>query len=156
MIEQGNKKIGFITGLMRLSTSHERLSAYQKAMADYGLTVEPSYIQYGNSMAKSAIPLVRNLLDQGCSAIVVSNNVMTGDILQYLTSCGLKNGYDIMILGQGIEGQSDYNLHQMDLMIQPSIELGQQAGKQILERLEHPTYPIKNIVLTSTLSRRIL
>lgn len=156
MIEQGNKKIGFITGLMRLSTSHERLSAYQKAMADYGLTVEPSYIQYGNSMAKSAIPLVRNLLDQGCSAIVVSNNVMTGDILQHLTSCGLKNGYDIMILGQGIEGQSDYNLHQMDLMIQPSIELGQQAGKQILERLEHPTYPIKNIVLTSTLSRRIL
>ena len=75
---------------MRLSTSHERLSAYQKAMADYGLTVEPSYIQYGNSMAKSAIPLVRNLLDQGCSAIVVSNNVMTGDILQHLTSCGLK------------------------------------------------------------------
>ncbi len=68
---------------------------------------------------------------------------MTGDILQHLTSCGLKNGYDIMILGQGIEGQSDYNLHQMDLMIQPSIELGQQAGKQILERLERPTYPIK-------------
>jgi DNA-binding LacI/PurR family transcriptional regulator len=61
-----------------------------------------------------------------------------------------------MILGQGIEGQSDYNLHQMDLMIQPSIELGQQAGKQILERLERPTYPIKNIVLTSTLSHRIL
>ena len=156
MVELGHTQIGFITGLMRLSTSQERLSAYRKAMADFGLPVKESYIQYGNSMAKSAVSLVRSLLDEGCTALAVSNNVMTGDILQYLDGCNLKVGRDISLFGQGIEGQTDYNLCRMDLMIQPSYEIGRLAGQQILERLAHPDLPIRNIVLSSTLLHRSL
>lgn len=40
---KGDKRIGIIGGLPRLSTTKERISAYQQAMADCGLPVEDSW-----------------------------------------------------------------------------------------------------------------
>ena len=43
LIEQGQRRIGFITGLSRLGTSRERLAAYRQAMSDFGLTIEEDF-----------------------------------------------------------------------------------------------------------------
>lgn len=148
--EGGHRRIGFISGMMRLSTSIDRLTAYQNVMKDYGLTVEEGFIQNGNSMAKSSVILVQKLLQQNCSAIVVSNNIMADDVLFYLKDNGIRLGQDISILGQGIEGQRDYSLRRMDLFIQPTSEIGRAAGQQILARLEQPSMPIRHMLFSST------
>lgn len=153
-ILSGHQRIGIITGQMRLSTSQVRLNAYQSAMEHYGLPVREEYIQYGNSLAKSAVALLPPLLKAGCTALVVSNNIMTGDVLQYLTDQGICIGQDISLLGQGVENNLDYSLRNMDLMVQPSAEIGRQAGKQILNRINNASLPIKNVVLYSRLLKR--
>ena len=40
MILEGRRRIGFITGLMRLSTSVNRLNAYKEALTEYGIPVD--------------------------------------------------------------------------------------------------------------------
>ena len=47
---QGHARIGFISGIARLSSTKERLAAYRQAMAACGLPVEDGFVQTGDSM----------------------------------------------------------------------------------------------------------
>jgi LacI family transcriptional regulator len=154
LILNGHQRIGYITGLMRLSTSQDRLSAYKAAMADYKLPIEDSFIQVGDSMAKSSLLLLQSLLEARCTALVVSNNVMANDVLFYLNEREIKIGRDINLLGYSEDSRRDYNMRRMDLVVQPSAEIGRKAGKQILERIFNPSLPIRNVVLYSTLLKK--
>lgn len=151
MVHDGHTRIGFISGLMRLSTSISRLEAYQDALTDCGLTVDPQLIQNGNSLAQSAIPLVQRLLDLCCTAVVVSNNVMVDDVLYYLHSQGISVGTELVLLGQAVEGRKDYAARNVRMVLQPSKEIGQTAARQILERIQQPDLPVRNTILRSTL-----
>lgn len=150
----GHKRIGIITGLMRLSTSQARLDAYRKAMTDYGLPIEEGFIQYGNSLAKSAVPRVQEILDLDCTALVVSNNVMASDVLHYIDMQKSSAAKEIAILGQGVEGDLNYNLQRMDLIVQPTTEMGRAAGRQIVSRIKNSDAPIRNVTLYTRLITR--
>lgn len=151
MIMNGHQHIGIITGLMRLSTSQNRLSAYKAALTDYGIPVDEGLIQYGNSLSQSAVPLVKDLIQKKCTAIVVSNNVMLDDVLYYLNTQGLKPGSDIALLGQTVEGRKNYFTNEISLIMQPSGEIGRMAGHQIMERISNSERPINNTILRSIL-----
>jgi LacI family transcriptional regulator len=151
----GHKRIGIITGLIRLSTSRVRLDAYRKAMSDYGLPIEDGFVQFGNSLAKSAVPLAQAIIDRQCSALVVSNNVMASDVLHFLNLRNGHAGQELAILGQGVEGDLNYNLSRMDLIVQPSVEMGRAAGNQIIERIRNPQAPIKNVTMYTRLVPRV-
>jgi len=151
MILEGHRRIGFITGLMRLSTSVNRLNAYKEALTEYGIPVEEDLIQIGNSLSRSAVPLVKTLLDKKCTAIVASNNMMLDDVLYYLNSQRIQLGTDLVLLGQTVEGRKNYYTRDVRMVLQPSKEIGQTAGEQILERIRNPEAPVRTTVLHSVL-----
>lgn len=151
MILEGHRRIGFITGLMRLSTSVNRLNAYKEALTEYGIPVEEDLIQIGNSLSRSAVPLVKTLLDKKCTAIVASNNMMLDDVLYYLNSQKIQLGTDLVLLGQTVEGRKNYYTKDVRMVLQPSKEIGQTAGEQILERIRNPEAPVRTTVLHSVL-----
>lgn len=151
----GHKRIGIITGLMRLSTSQVRLDAYRSAMSHYGIEVEDGFVQFGNSLAKSAVPLVQRILQLNCTALVVSNNAMASDVLHYLDMQKENSKNELAILGQGVEGDLNYNLRRMDLIVQPSAELGRAAGRRIVERIKNPETPIQNATFYTRLVPRV-
>lgn len=154
MILAGHKRIGFINGLERLSTSVERLRAYQDVMADYHLPIEPGFIQSGNSLAQSALPLLKTLLALNCTAIVASNNVMLDDVLFYLREQNISIGKDLCLFGQMLDGSTDYNLRYMDMMVQQTKGLGVRAGEKMLFRLNNPDAPVERLLLQSMLVKR--
>ena len=147
LIREGHTRIGYIAGLMRLSTTAERLAAYRDAMEDYRLPVEEGFVQYGDSMSRSAVPHVARLLELGCTAVVVGNNVMADDVLYYLNEHDVKIGHGFSMIGYDDTDKANYNMRRMHMVRQPAKELGRTAGKQILERIECPEGPVKNIVL---------
>lgn len=147
----GHKKIGFISGLMRLSTSVNRLEAYKDALTDCGIPVEESLIRYGNSLSRSAIPLVQDLLNKECTAIVVSNNVMLDDVMYYLGRNQIQPGRDIVLLGQTAEAQRDFFGTGVQLILHPSKEIGRIAAEQLIERIQNPDLPVRNTILHSML-----
>ncbi|HIZ78420.1 MAG TPA: LacI family transcriptional regulator [Candidatus Lachnoclostridium stercorigallinarum] len=151
MIEQGHHRIGFITGLMRLSTSVNRLNAYRDALTECGIPVDETLIEQGNSLSFSAVPLVQNLLEKRCTAIAVSNNVMLDDVLYYLRTVNMEPGKDVLLLGQTVEGRKNYFARNVQMILQPSKEIGHTAGVQILERIRTPDLPVRNTVLYSAL-----
>ena len=149
---KGDKRIGMIGGLPRLSSTKERIAAYQEAVADCGLPQDDLLIRYGNSMENSAQSCLDELLEQKCDALVVAQGLMASETVIYLHKKGLKLGEDIDLV-TFVDYDSDINYlysNQMDCIIQPVEKLGETAGELILRRIETPDAPAFEQVLTST------
>jgi len=82
---------------------------------------------------------------------VASNNMMLDDVLYYLNSQRIQLGTDLVLLGQTVEGRKNYYTRDVRMVLQPSKEIGQTAGKQILERIRNPEAPVRTTVLHSVL-----
>lgn len=149
---KGAKRVGIIGGLPRLSSTKERISAYQQAAADCGLPQEEGLIRYGDSMENSAQACLDELLAQNCDAVIVCQGLMASETIFYLQEKGIRLSKDIDLVSFVDYDSNFYQLYadQMDCIIQPVEELGRAAGEQILRRIEKPEAPVFEKVLTST------
>lgn len=138
LISVGHRRIGYIAGLRRLSTTTERIDAYKAAMQARGLHTGSQLIRYANSMANSAYECTGDLIDQRCTAIVISNNMMTTDALRCIHARGLTLGKDIVVVGYGYADWRNYIPLNLAMIVQPDRELGRMAGNQILRRIQTP------------------
>ena len=148
---KGAQRIGIVGGLPRLSSTKERISAYQEAVEDCGLPQEESLVLYGDSMENSVQSCLDDLLAQKCDAIVVCQGLMASETIIYLHQKGLQLARDIDLVSFVDYDSNFYELYssQMDCIVQPVEELGRAAGEQILSRIENPDAPIFEKVLTS-------
>lgn len=145
LCKKGHKKIGFLSGLPTISTSIERLNAYKTALKQNGLDFNEDMVSVGNSVVEATKAGTENLLNLGCTAIVVCNGLMTYEAQQYLWDNN-QSAEKIDIVGF----KDDYRLAAGSAFIsQPIDELGVRTAEQILYRIEHPSAPIKEIVLNS-------
>lgn len=151
LISAGHKRIGYIAGLRRLSTTCDRIAAYKTTMQAHNLYNGGKLIRYANSMADSAFDCTKELIDLGCTAIVVSNNIMTTDALRCIHINGLVPGKDIIVVGYGYADWRNYIPLNVALIVQPDRELGRLAGKQILQRISSPNSSIIHATLCGTL-----
>ena len=148
---RGKRRIGIVGGLPRLSTTKERIAAYQAAMADCGLPQEEALIVYGDSMENSAPPCLDQLLERGCDAILVCQGLMASVTIAYLRGKDIQPRRDLELVSFVDYDTRAYEFYydQVDRIIQPVEELGEIAGEQILLRLEKPDAPVVERVLTS-------
>lgn len=146
LIQQGHRQIGYITGLPRISTTTERLDAYKDTMESHSIYSE-DLIRIGDSMSKCVTQNLDSLLKLNCTALIVSNNVMAIETMTQLDQKGIKIGRDIELLGYEDSEQVQYGLNRAHLIHQPVVELGRAAGRQILERIEHPELPMQKVIL---------
>ncbi|WP_411676450.1 LacI family DNA-binding transcriptional regulator [Caproicibacter sp.] len=151
LIQKGHKKIGHIAGLARLSPIKSRMKIYKEVMREHDFPIETGFVQYVEDVFRSAAELVPVAVQAGCTALLISNHVMTDDIFSYCDEHGL----DIDLLGYS-QAAFDYKHKRMDLIKQPCEELGRWAGSQILQRIDDPGTPVKNIVIPSVLIQRRL
>lgn len=142
LIAAGHTRIGYIAGLRRLSTTVDRLRAYQDVMTQHQIYCEGKLVRYADSMANSAYHCAQELIEQNCTALVISNNIMTNDALRCIYKAGLQPGKDIDVFGYGYNDWRNYIPQNIRLIIQPDRELGQLAGNRILACIkELPKYP---------------
>ncbi len=150
LIYRGHKRIGYIAGLAHLSTTKERLAAYKQALTDYGYLVDDDIILFADSMSNSAYPLTGRLLDLGCTALVISNNIMSFDALTYLNSNGIYVGKDVSIVGFNGSNSRAFLSSVIPVVSEPTEELGIMAGEQILANMKNSTRKSKDIILYSS------
>jgi len=150
LIRDGHTRIGYITGLARLSTTGDRLDAYRAAMEAHQVPVDESYIRFGDSLRSNAAQNMNALLEAGCTALVVSNNVMADEVLFHLTERGIRPGIDIALLGYNDSAHLQYNMRNIHYITQPALDLGRTAGQQILELVANPGLPVRNTVLQAS------
>lgn len=100
--EHGARKVAFLTGQKGQSVAEARLKIFREVMAENGIPVNESYIEYGD-FSEWCVDKARELLDRNADdmpeAICCANDSMVRALEKAMTEKGLKIGRDILVTG---------------------------------------------------------
>ncbi|WP_410771882.1 LacI family DNA-binding transcriptional regulator [Fontibacillus sp. BL9] len=129
LTQKGHRKIAIISGLMDSIPSRLRLNGYYKAVTDYELPFDPSYIKMGDWERESGYRLTKELLQlpEPPSAILAMNDVMAVGVLQAAKESGVQIPEDLSLIGFDNREFSDYLSPRITTMDIPLHEMGYKA-----------------------------
>jgi LacI family transcriptional regulator len=101
LIEIGNREIAFISGPKKLSESCEKFKGYEKALREFGLSVNEKYIIEGDNEVEGGYLAAKKLLtlNPRVSAIFASNDLMAIGAMDAIKSEGYHIPRDFSIVG---------------------------------------------------------
>lgn len=152
----GHRRIGMVAGLPGLSTTEERVCGYRDGLAAAGLTHDERLVVSGNSESAGAEQATAALLalPDPPTALVTANNAMTIGALRALRRHGLSVPDDIALCCFDDFAWADLFSPRLTAIAQPSRELGAQAVRVLLDRLDEPHRPARTVRLPCTFVHR--
>ncbi|WP_225822577.1 LacI family DNA-binding transcriptional regulator [Streptomyces naphthomycinicus] len=152
----GHHRIGLIAGLPGLSTTGERVSGYQEGLAAAGLAYDERLLVSGNSESAGAERATAALLGlpDPPTALVTANNAMTIGALRGLRRDGRSVPEDIALCCFDDFAWADLFSPRLTAVAQPSRELGTEAVRVLLGRLDEPDRPSRTVRLPCTFVHR--
>lgn len=153
LLELGHRRIGFITGLMELTSATERLEGYRTAMTDHGAPVLDELVIEGDYWERGGYNATRKLLDlpQLPTAIFASNDLSAFGAMEAIRQQGLRIPEDISIVGFDDIPQAPYSYPKLTTVRQPLDQIGRTAVKMLLEHIEKPGLGTQQITVTTQL-----
>jgi LacI family transcriptional regulator len=152
LIQDGCRRIGFLGGDLKVSTSRERFEGYFRAMAEAGLAMEPNFVQFGDLHMESGYAMIKTMLAQPDppQAYFIVNQFMHLGATNYL-------------MGRRDLRESDIVFASFDEMFyapllpfcrygvaQPMEEMGKAAANLLLDRIEGRERPFPEILRLET------
>ncbi len=153
LIELGHRRIGFITGMLDMLSSQDRLSGYQAALRDHGLPVDPQLVYEGTFYQPGGYSGAQSLLGlpEPPTAIFASNDVMAFGVMEAVRDAGLRIPSDISVIGFDNIAQASQVAPPLTTVAQPLEQLGREAVRMLLVRMNNPEQPIERSILPTTL-----
>ncbi|WP_423409672.1 LacI family DNA-binding transcriptional regulator [Heyndrickxia sp. MSNUG] len=149
LIQLGHDRIGFIGGNLDLVVTVERLLGYEKALRNSGISLIDEYIVNDEFLRESGQDAVKVLLslEKPPTAMVVADDLMALGVLNKLDELGISVPDDISIVSFNnvlIAEMARPPLTSVDINI---FDLGYQATKSLIQKIENPGEPIKRIIV---------
>jgi len=146
LILNGHTNIGYIGDSPYLSTARERLQTYKDTLGNHSIPINNKFIKMTNSLSHEAYDLTGELLEEGCTAIVIGNNVMTVDAYSYIYK-NRKNFSNAQILGYYHRDLAQFFSSKDGIIMLNEKNMGIAAARQILDRIKNPKPPQKEIII---------
>ncbi|MEU5727049.1 LacI family DNA-binding transcriptional regulator [Micromonospora sp. NPDC047738] len=152
MIAHGHRRIACITGPQRVFTASERVLGYREALQDAGLPIDENLIRYAAFNEHGGRQAADALLETAdVEAILVANSMMAVGVLRILRDRQLTPGQDVELVVFDDAPWTGLLTPAISVIHQPAYELGQAAGKLLLDRLRSPGQPARTVMLNATL-----
>ncbi len=98
LIEKGHKEISCVINSINSKNSISRFKGYKKAMDEFSLPIDNSYIIEGDYHMESGYDAGDLILSNGSTAVFVSNDMMTLGLLKRLMEKNIKVPEDLSIV----------------------------------------------------------
>jgi LacI family transcriptional regulator len=153
LIELGHRRIGFITGMMELSSSTDRLEGYKAALADHNISFVEELTATGDFQRQGGYLGAQKLLELSThpTAIFASNDLSAFGAMEAIREHGLSIPNDISILGFDDIPQAEMTHPKLTTVRQPLDQMGRVAVKLLLEHIENPDRPARHVTLATRL-----
>ena len=99
LLDLGHRRIGIIAGEMYLHNCIERLDGCKKALAEFGLSFDPTLLYEGTFQISSGINALPYLLGKNVTAIFAFNDMIAYGVYKELRNYNLSIPDDISIIG---------------------------------------------------------
>lgn len=139
LISLGHTRIGLINGQPYVSSSQERFSGFQAAMRTLGTTVDEQYpyLYSGHfNRFSSGYEGARHLYEQGATAIIAANNLLTLGALQFCKSAKIAVPEKVSLCGFGSIENHELLYVQPTCVDQSPAAMGARLAQLIIERIE--------------------
>lgn len=95
----GHKKIAFINGSLYSLVSDQRQEAFESAMRDAGLEIDPALMGRGYYISETAQYYVPGFLASGATAIICGSDVIAKGVIEQCQLKGFKVPDDVSVVG---------------------------------------------------------
>lgn len=138
LLGKGHRRIGVIAGEADNIHTINRLRGINRAMFKAGQLYDPSLIEYRTWNKEGGYAGIKNLMDQGISAVFCMSDKIASGVYEYLYEKGLKPGKDLSVLG--------YDNHELTYSLTPTLstvelpleKLGYEAAGRAVEMINDP------------------
>ncbi|MBQ4062020.1 MAG: LacI family DNA-binding transcriptional regulator [Christensenellaceae bacterium] len=140
LIEQGHKRIAYISGIKNSRISQEKLSGYLKAMSDSGFDIPENYISHGKYLFRTGYQAAKGfmMLPEPPTAVVAANDILAIGCCKYLISHGYHIPEDVAVIGMdGVQLSHIYD-PSITTMAIPIEEMCLDAVGMLINKIEKP------------------
>lgn len=154
MLKAGLKRIGFISGYFRASTSRERLAGARQALAEAGLPLREDHILEGDFTPEFGRKAMTRLLDEedGVDGVLIANEMITLGAVEAVRDRAAKDGRSARICSFYEPNPFLESFAPALLLRQPREKTGETAAAVLLERIAErqtgkPRVPPRRVLL---------
>lgn len=152
LIQQGCRKIAYISGPEQMAISNQRVQGYLDALQKHNIAKEEELIKPCDLSKESIINQTNALLDMPVppDAIFAFNDPVAIQAMLVMKERGIKIPESIAIVGFTNDPSSSLIEPSLSTVAQPAFQIGQIAAKYLLEQVHHPEDFIPQTVVLKT------
>jgi LacI family transcriptional regulator len=141
LLALGHRRIGFITGRLDLTCSHDRWQGYRDALAEVGLPYDETLVLEGDFSQPTGFRQAQALLQlpEPPTAIVASNDMMAFGVMDAAKAARLTIGKDLSIVGFDDVFMASQTHPTLTTVRQPMFDMGATAFELLVMLLEERT-----------------
>lgn len=156
LLDLGHTRIGFVFGVGSPDLGLNRMAAYRESLHDAGLLVDDALIDRCGIRIEDGYAAALRLLSQRPrpTALLVINDWLALGALRAAAECGLRVPQDLSIAGFDNMEMSAYVTPPLTSARSSGQEIGRQAARLALERLQNPTLPPRRLQIEAQMVLR--
>jgi LacI family transcriptional regulator len=148
------RRIAIIAGPAPVDTAQRRLAGYKQALKDWKVRVDPALCYEGDFRVKSGYIAGLELLKRKPEAVFVSNYLMAVGLMKAVRQYQLRCPQDVAIVTCDDHPWVESFSPPLTTVNFPKYELGSEAARVLIERIQDPSRTVETLELHSTLEIR--
>ncbi len=152
----GHQRIGFVEGVMTVTSAKERLAGYKAGLEASGLAVESNLIQPGDFDWDSGYEAVQQFLalEQPPTAVIAASDVCAFGLIEGFLANNVRVPADVSVMGFDDIPESKTGRPSLTTMRQDLRQMGRIATRLLLRCIDDPDHPNEQFELPMELITR--
>jgi GntR family transcriptional regulator of arabinose operon len=148
LIGLGCRRIDFLARPDSAPTVMLRIAGYREALLSSGIAPDPQWVHSGEPTDEQ---LIRRIVGDGATAIICANDLTAANLMRTLDTLGCSVPQKIRVVGFDDVRYAELLHPSLTTIHQPCVDIGTIAMQVMLERIENPTFPPRDILAQPTL-----
>ncbi len=148
LIRLGCGRIDFLARPDSAPTVMLRIAGYREALLSSGMTPDPRWIHSGEPADEK---FVQRIVADGATAIICANDLTAANLMRTLNTLGCPVPQKVRVVGFDDVRYAELLRPALTTIHQPCVDIGTIAMQVMMERIENPTFPPRDILAQPTL-----
>ncbi len=148
LIKLGCRRIDFLARPGSAPTVMLRIAGYREALLSAGIAPDPRWVHSGEPTDEK---FVQSVVADGATAIICANDLTAANLMRTLDALGCPVPQKIRVVGFDDVRYAELLRPSLTTIHQPCVDIGTIAMQVMLERIENPTFPPRDILAQPSL-----
>lgn len=156
LVRAGHRWIAFISGPMFIQSGQDRQAGYRRALEEAGIAFDPALAAEGDYLHRSGYAAMQHILGSGhpFTGLFASNDRMAIGAISALRQAGLRVPDDVSVVGFDDLPEAEFAVPPLTTMRQPMVKVGEEAMRLLLNAIQNPGQPPRQVLLETELIER--